>query len=364
MPTTPAPRVGVPVRNYKSSVPFSFWPVAPTGRRYRQVGTLLVNSPFPILKHHAQVTDRTGEAAAYIELADDFWKAAESTAVPRAVLFYYSFMNLFKAALVLRTRPATGLGFITHGLSMSTDAPNDVSISPPRDRRKHSVFYDALASLGYIIPRSATFNLENDILPHLVVGHRQWSEAASRAELFYPARSIALRCLPTGSPPQMWAEIVLDRAILKRHHVAIGNLAPGAWLKGWRQVTSPTPNEILLQPKATVNYVKQPGAGLLKVTGPLRSCLWRVVSPSSQSAEYYVHRRSSTSVNPPLPQIAYLYMLFFALGYVERYRPAIHSSLLSGKFGGLLAECLRTQPTQMLFLVASEVVERELERFT
>jgi len=85
-------------------VPFTFWPEA-----YYKRGRLVTSNPWSCLMAHIHQTDigkaKKNLAIAFLEQAQDFHQAAD--AAPRLgskpLLHYYSFLNLAKAYLTLRT---------------------------------------------------------------------------------------------------------------------------------------------------------------------------------------------------------------------------------------------------------------------
>ena len=94
----------------------------------------------------------------------------------------------------------------------------------------------------------------------------------------------------------------------------------------------------------------------------MRDRLWRIASavPASNYRRYYLH------LTPPaeqsrMPQISSLWALFFYFGSVVRYRPHLFDQV-AGRYGAFVAEFVSAQPEQMLYLLASELCEREIAR--
>jgi hypothetical protein len=55
-------------------------------------------------------------------------------------------------------------------------------------------------------------------------------------------------------------------------------------------------------------------------------------------------------------------MLFFYFGSVTRYRPHVYEEILSGPYGPFVNEFMASQPDQLLYLLASEICEREVAK--
>jgi len=55
-------------------------------------------------------------------------------------------------------------------------------------------------------------------------------------------------------------------------------------------------------------------------------------------------------------------MLFFYFDSVTRYRPHVYDEILSGIYGPFINEFVASQPDQLLYLLASEICEREVAK--
>ena len=63
-----------------------------------------------------------------------------------------------------------------------------------------------------------------------------------------------------------------------------------------------------------------------------------------------------------MPQLCSIYMGFFYLGSITRYRPNDFDDLIAGPFGAFVQEFIENQPNQWLYLFASEFAEQEIAR--
>jgi hypothetical protein len=61
-----------------------------------------------------------------------------------------------------------------------------------------------------------------------------------------------------------------------------------------------------------------------------------------------------------LPQILSIYVTFFYLGSVTRYRPNFFEKILGTKHGSHIQEVILNLPQQFLYLLASEFAGREV----
>ena len=63
-----------------------------------------------------------------------------------------------------------------------------------------------------------------------------------------------------------------------------------------------------------------------------------------------------------LPQLLSVYLLMFFLGSVTRYSPRYFEDLLDSKYGPLFATFISESSLQFLYLMASEILAREVSK--
>lgn len=63
-----------------------------------------------------------------------------------------------------------------------------------------------------------------------------------------------------------------------------------------------------------------------------------------------------------MPQIASMWMLIFFFGSVVRYRPQEFAAIANGRYGAWATDLVSAQPEQLLFMLASEIRQREVAR--
>ena len=88
-----------------------------------------------------------------------------------------------------------------------------------------------------------------------------------------------------------------------------------------------------------------------------------LTSPEIPGAvQYYLYCAPALERLQVLPQLLSSYALSFYLGSIARYRPQHFDSLLASPFGGFVQEFLASQPTQFLYLLASDFAKRDITR--
>ncbi len=80
--------------------------------------------------------------------------------------------------------------------------------------------------------------------------------------------------------------------------------------------------------------------------------LWQTVTSAQPHRNYYLY------LSPPgerrYPQWVSIYAVMFWLGSLTRYQPVALLDLLDGPYGAFFREFLASQPTQFLYIIASE----------
>jgi hypothetical protein len=61
-----------------------------------------------------------------------------------------------------------------------------------------------------------------------------------------------------------------------------------------------------------------------------------------------------------LPQLLSVYALMYYLGSITRYRPQHFDAILTSSYGSQIEEFIAGQPTQFIYLMASEFALREV----
>jgi hypothetical protein len=118
MPLLPPAREGELLLIKGRLVPFSFWPVKMSTRRYGLQTNLFVKTPWPVITTavgaRCEVALRPA-ARAFLQQAEDFYLASQANVVAsKPLLLYYAFLNPAKA-YILTTGVFRELSSARHG---------------------------------------------------------------------------------------------------------------------------------------------------------------------------------------------------------------------------------------------------------
>ena len=117
-----------------------------------------------------------------------------------------------------------------------------------------------------------------------------------------------------------------------------------------------------LEQVADTTYTHRPSDALMEVTNSIRPYLWTSVLLHPPYRKYYLYLAPLNERASVLPQILSMYLVIFLLGSVTRYQPHQFDRLLDTRYGAHLIGALTEIPAQYVYLMASEMLEREVTR--
>jgi hypothetical protein len=358
-------RKGEPLRVRDLTVPYSFWP-ARKSTRWKLQRRLYVRDPWAILNEAVYRSkgvkhkDRD-EALAYIEQAEEYFNAGTQGERPavKPVLLYYSMLNLAKCLIKIRA-PELDMSQARHGLSVKHGPGWAIlgdQVSVKSSTKFVNIFGELMKSLE---GASATFEdvAVRELLPQIVPGHRLWTYASQKNEKFL---AVDVECFVNTSKERAWLRLKFDRGEL--HHIlsSVAKLIKGAHLPGkWRQVSDKNGGDVvLLEQRIGSKYQHRPIDIIQDLFQHLRPVLWYTVTSSKPHRKYYVFIESHSGKRR-LPQWAAIYILFYYLSDLTRYRPQLFDRFVANKYGPLIENTLDECPRQFLYVMASELLRRDV----
>ncbi len=384
MPRLPQPRDGERLRIKERPLEFSFWPVERSTRRFGLGTRVFATDPWTVIRRSAEVRCLAGTenaVFALLEQAEDFFKAAESgVKAAKPLLLYYCFMNLAKA-FVLTCRRRERVDNAHHGLGERLDTAlggrelinafleAKQTVGPgPIPAGSIQVFDELLQAISGAAVPTNRFRYDLPLLlPQIVPGHRLWVEGTVRneSERFIAIEEIEFRCDPNNKT--LWIQFYVFRDDLVRIGLNHGALLTHSRIDGlFREVHSNTIRDerevLIFEQMATLQYNDRPSDKIDELVAPLRSLLWRTVLSQRPYRQYYLYPAPAAEHGQVLPQILSIYAITYYLGSIVRYRPHHFDEILKGDFGPFIEAFLNDQPTQFLFLLASEFAQREVTK--
>lgn len=368
-------RAGEVVHIRQRPASFSFFPTYQGSKREKLHSTLFATEPWHIVRHELEkIGDPTAQrqALAFLAQARDFFTAAESSDVSAAkpLLLYYSFLNLAKC-LVVKKRGAA-LGTVNHGLSeklpttqgaMHGNVSIDITKSPGTSA--FVMFANALNATLPVPPAQNTHiqMRSQDFLGQILIGHRVFCQAEGLTERFISLDRIDYMHEPNSKEAWIRARAYADD-FTRLGYPMTGlskSLNDG---QTWRNVKC----EYIIDGRRiieaeltdTITYNHRPSQALDQLSGMTRSRLWRSVTAVPPYRKYYVYQSQPTQIL--LHQLLTMYLATFYFGSITRYKPEQFDFILRSPIGPFVFEFFNNQPTQFLYLMASEFKGQEVAK--
>ena len=369
------PRTGKVVHIRERPAAFSFYPTYQGATREGLHSTLFATQPWNIIGHELEkIADANAQrqALAYSNQARDFFSAAQSSDVDAAkpLLLYYSFLNLAKC-LVVKKR-GTALGEVRHGLSEKLPTtPGAVHGQVSMDITKNpgvSAFVMFAAALGATLPTPAPGNTHiqmrsQDFLSQILIDHRVFCHAEGLMERFISLESVQYMHAPATREAWIRARAYADDFTrLAYPMTALSKSLNDA--QRWRNVkcSDEIDGRRIIEAEMTdvIAYGHRPSQALEQLSGITRSRLWRSVTAFPPYRKYYVYQASPAQFL--MNQLLTMYLATFYFGSITRYKPEQFDYILRSALGPFVFEFFANQPTQFLYLIASEFMGQEVAK--
>jgi YaaC-like protein len=352
-------------------LPFSYFPVGRGGRRKAVYDSLFATSPWAVMS--GRITEELGhsaeleaEALAFLEQARQFYDAAGAYRAANPLLYYYAFLNLAKP--LIRVRGFDGdLARTFHGLqnlhSGKGDAPTDFEVIVEGKKYKRvGVFAELSRRLGTGTPATGPRKVE-DLMAQIVVGHRLWRQATGARERFIGIEKIEMRQDVENS--RMWLRLLIYREDFDRFDFTHKFVRESGGLGSeFHEVKGgDVPSDcVAFEQLQKIDYGQRPSDHLDALVDGLRDRLWRIVSTDAEQAyrRYYLHLPDDPKT--VLPQLSAIWALLYHYGSLVRYQPHRYAAMTRGKYGAFIQEFVAAQPEQLLYLLASELCQREVTK--
>lgn len=386
MPPLPQALAGSRLRIKSRPLEFSFWPMERTTRRYGLGTRVFATDPWTVIRRSVErrATAATMNAnLALLEQAEDFYRAAASgVKAAKPLLLYYCFMNLAKA-FVLTIRQRGEVDSAMHGLSEKLDPP-------PNDRELINAFLraDRTVAAGPFPPPNAKIKVFDELheaisgaritaaqtrydlpklMPQIVPGHRLWVEAdgSNHTERFVSIERIDFVQNVIGK--LIWLRFFVFSDDLRRINMSHQEFLIRTRLDSlFREVATSEAVDgrslLCFEQMNATPYTHRPSDQVPDVVASVRPYLWRTVLSTPPYRKYYLYAAPTGEHGQVLPQALSIYALTFYLGSIVRYRPHHFDRILSDRYGPFVEAFMNDQPSQFIYLMASEFAEKEVTK--
>lgn len=289
---------------------------------------------------------------AFIDQAYEFYSAADNPRMSsRPLLYYYSFMNLAKAAILtsgirLPSKVKHGLHEPKTNIKQRYKFAGKEIRSEGRASNKEQLFPEFVNYLGGY-GQAKTYKIIS-MLEHIPGVHRTFCQVRRKAHSFLPVKKIVL----LKQKRRLWVRFVLDKEDVD----VIDLVKKVEKRREFKRVFSQVlpPKEIRkIERWYETEDIPAVGRGadtaIVKLAKTVRSVGIRTILTGRGQRLYF----SSHDPKKCPPQLASIYAVMFYLGSITRYKPYDFDRIISKKYSWLIGEFLNTQPLQFLYLLAS-----------
>ena len=371
------PREGNLVLVRQRPAAFSYFPTYQGAKREGMQSTLFASDPWHLMRRRTeQLTNDSAkkQAFAFLIQARDFYDAAQNSDVSAAqpLLLYYSFLNLAKCFVV--NKRDSELGTVKHGLSeqlpttvgaIHGHVSVDITMNPGV-----SAFVMFANALGASLPAPTAPSTHvrvrsHDFLAQVLIGHRIFCQSENLIERFVSLDRIDYMHNPLNK--EAWLRVRAYADDFTRLGYPLTGLSKNLCdTLEWRNVNCDDKKSdrriIEAETISTLEYSHRPSQAIGTLSRQASSRLWRSVTAYPPYRKYYIYRPASAQIL--FHQLLSLYLATFYFGSITRYKPEKFDLILKSEIGPFVFEFFANQPSQFVYLLASELVEQEVARAT
>ena len=327
----------------------------------RRKPRVVTADPWAFLSHLAVRLGKRNEdiANAYIAQGYDFFEAAQTPRLhSRPLLYYYAFLNVVKAALLIRQVALPPLA--RHGISDPRAnsrirlrlAGQGVQIQNAANDRSE-IFPEFLSLLGYKAALPKFFRVI-DLLEVVPSIHRTFTQVMASPPIFAPIERFEIR-YRRGS---VWVLMRVVRADKDVRDALPRTRSRRAFTSVFSQVESEHDDELWFETAP----VRAQTRGIDNAIGQLAVLVKRCGTAAILTAQGYRFYLVNTPPSAFVPYLAAMYGVIFYLGSITRYKPDVWDKIISGKESWIVEEFLASLPTQFLYGLASELAGVDVVR--
>ncbi len=348
----PQPASGKPVKNTPTGFPAFF-----DTRKPRVVTA----DPWAFLAH--LVEDRVPRANrsagfSYISQAFDFFEAARNPQIgSKPLLYYYSFLNLAKIALLIKNVrfPVAA----THGISdpranqRTRLRVQGQSVTVQGIASNHSQMFPEFVRILGGDASARTLRVIH-LLAQVPSIHRTYCRVTKDAPLFTPIKRVEL----LRSQTHVWARVTLDKHDKDVSETFRKLKQRRTFRRHLFQTASPQDEEVWLETHPVEGQKRGVDGAIRTLAGRFCEVGISTILTSPGYRLYFCN----IAPRHRLPRLAASYAAFFYLGSITRYKPDVFDKILEGGYSWVVEELFATEPVQFLYTLSSELAGVDVVR--
>jgi len=318
----------------------------------RRCPTVVTGDPWSYLRHLAVKRLPKAEeakAVAYLYQGQDFFEAARSpSAGSKPLLYYYAFLNLVKAGLLVSGIPLPAKA--THGIAdprvnerARLKLPGQSVQWSARAGDHSAIFPELLTLLGHS-GQQGRMSLKA-LLRQLPAVHRTLSTVTSEDELFLVTEKWTVKHA-SGS---VWATVSIRRSEAEKADL-LKRVSGRKWFYDTlTRVEADDAESYCFETAQFPGNKRGVDNGIRQLTHSLRALGLAAILTQNGYRIYFGDFAAASRI----PQLAAAYAVMFYLGSVTRYKPYDFEKIMAGGYSWVVNEFLATQATQFVYCFAS-----------
>lgn len=317
---------------------------------------ILTNDPWAFLSSNLQLryTKSRGNNKAKIEraiyfagLAEDFYRAAENTALPaKGTLLYYGMLDLVKCLLSLNDVPLESM-HEHHGLALPIGKKQTIEVKG-RMQGAVNVFYEFSNLMGKPVKGGHEIQFQQ-ALSHVPEVHSIYTSLGHLKKRKLLPVSIEFQV--NTARDKIFTEVIFDKE--QEAKVEVGKFYKGE-RKGYLKEGYPRDGKVVYRAARRKSFTNDNIHRIYKNILAEYKKLDIVPILTKQGYRYYVDLRPGG-----LAQLSYSLLSMFYLGSAARYRPLEVNSLLEGELRPLVSEFVSLSPRQFMYQMVSIITNKE-----
>jgi hypothetical protein len=370
----PEPRIGEEVKVRDRSLPYSFWPTGRTTARDAIQPAIFSSDPWFLIQgvvDDISDTAARSQAEAFRRQARDFYNASRTANIDAAkpLLFYYCVLNLAKCFTVCRSNQII-TARLNHGIVERLPTTlgavhGEISVNPANAQGAFQLFAHELGQVWPTVAAGQSLTIKSqDFLSQILVGHRMLCAAEGIKERFISVEKL-IYC-QYSAQNEMWLKARFERQDIRRFDYSYKQVSEALGRdREWRVVQAKTegkadPFYADFELRQLFGYAHRPSDTLNDLSAVGKRTFWQVVTAIPPYRKYYVYVNSPSQI--VLHQLLSMYATAYYFGSITRYKPERFAEILDSKIGAFVHEFFDNQQSQFLYLIASEMLRREISR--
>ena len=317
---------------------------------------ILTSDPWAFLSSHLQTRrlkargpnrEKVERALYFASLAEDFYRAADSVALPaKGTLLYYGMLDLVKAYLCLNDVPLETT-YEHHGLVLPIGKPMTVEAKPKmKDAINNFASFSELLGKKISAPMEIGFSEALSHVPEIHGIYTSLGHIAKRKLL-----PISVEFQVNSTLDRLFTEVIYDKeqeAKVDTKKFLVNDRA-NYFREGFAR-----PQKVIYRSAKRKAYTKQNIHRIYRNILDDYRAFDIVPILTAQGYRYYVDLRPGA-----IPHLACSLLAMFYLGSAARYRPLEVKSLLVGNLRPLVSEFVSLTPRQFLYQMISITTKKE-----